>query len=115
MTFGVCLVAALVLIDRGMWVLLAKSDTGFLHAQLKDLMTEYREGLDGLRRDVSGKHSSIAAVRIADEENHTIAFLGPDWSCREAMERLSPNTQRIWAHLPLKDGAVTGRDQRRDL
>ncbi len=106
LTFGLCLMAALVAIDRGMWVSLAKSDQGFLHSQLKELTGEYREGLDVLRKNLSGKHSTVASVRIASRDNHTLAFLGPDSSCRDAMERLNPAAENPWAHLPLKDGAV---------
>ena len=112
-TFGVCLVAALLLIDRGMWVLLAKSDNGFLHAQLKELMTEYREGLDALRRDVSGKHSTIAAVRVASADNHTIALF------RSGLVLPGSNGATFTKHAadlgasPFERWGCHGRDQRR--
>jgi signal transduction histidine kinase len=101
-TFALSLVLALAVIDRGLWIVLKRSDRGFLHSQLKELSAEYRDGLDGLRKDIGGKHSSVAAVRIATPENLTVAFFGPDLSNQDALEQLSLSAP--WAQIPLADG-----------
>ncbi len=102
--FAVCLVLALVGIDRGLWIVLERGDRGFLHSQLKELTSEYKDGLDGLRKDIGGKHSSVAAVRIASPENRTLAFFGNSLSSREALEHLVLPAKDPWAQIPLKNG-----------
>ncbi len=100
--FAVCLVAAWLLIDRGLSALLTRSDRSIIRNLLKDLKTEYRTGIEGMAKSIGSKHSSVAAVRIADARNHTVAYFGPDWSCHNAIEML-PLTGSDWSRIRAKD------------
>ncbi len=102
--FSVCISAAFLFIDHGLWVVLSRSDRGFLHAQLKELTLEYRKDFDDLRHDAESKHSAVSAVRIARPDNHTLHYYGLNHTCLAALEKQSLSASNPWAHIIAGNG-----------
>jgi len=101
--FVLCLLLGLAMIDRGLWIVLKRSDRNFLHSQYKELAIEYKEGIESLRKDnIGSKHSSVSAVRIATQDNRTLAFFGLDPSFGTALEHVRFSASKnIWTQIPL--------------
>lgn len=88
-TFTGSFIMAMMLIDRTVFVLLRSSDRDYLRDEFRELKEETLADPESLVREFGGRHSSVAALRIADAQNNTLQYFSPEPVCRDMAPRFS--------------------------